>query len=321
MPEYFNCLAFDNNDLREFPPLSDRILSHPVLAVTDPADLVSITADLTADFTDRLTAGHMLGIQGDPRIDTVPSLIHIPGGAVKIGLPGGEVSRVVSRWKHVGVREEYITKETPEHLVQIDDFLMGTHPVTNSQYREFLSATNYAPRPASWLFGGYPWDRANHPVYKISADDADAYIAWLRDFTGKPFRLPSEAEWEYAAKGGRGLAYPWGEEFDTRKTNTLESGIHTTTPVGIYPAGHSPFGLWDMGGNVEEYVADSYSPYPGGVEVMDHLLEGLGAYRISRGGCFARHGDLTRTRRRHGIMGSACGFRVAMSKKYSGKVA
>lgn len=315
MPEYFNCLAFDNNDLREFPPLPERVLARPLPDVKDVDTLVRITEDPEAEFADRLAAGHLLGMQGDPRIGTVPSLTHIPGGAIEIGLPCDEVSGIVSRWKHVGVREEYISKETPAHPVEVDDFLIGIHPVTNSQYRDFLSATNYAPRPASWLFGGYPWDRANHPVHKIRDADAEAYTAWLRDFTGKPFRLPSEAEWEYAAKGESGLAYPWGNEFDTRKANTFESGIHTTTPVGIYPGGNSPFGIWDMGGNVEEYVADWYAPYPGGTEVKDHLLEDLGAYRIARGGCFARHGDLARTRRRHGIIGSACGFRVAMSKQ------
>ncbi|MEV0322461.1 formylglycine-generating enzyme family protein [Streptomyces sp. NPDC050658] len=315
MPEYFDCLAYDNNDLREFPPLSGGVPTRTLPDHKDPVALVAITEDDSAEFADRLTAGCLLGIQGDPRVGTVPSLTYIPGGDVKIGLPCADVQGIVNRWKHVGVREEYITKETPEHVVQVDDFLIGTHPVTNSQYRAFLSATNYAPRPASWLFGGYPWDRANHPVHSIRAADADAYVAWLRDFTGKPFRLPSEVEWEYAAKGKSGLAYPWGDEFDTRKANTFESGIHTTTPVGIYPGGHSPFGVWDMGGNVEEYVADEYSPYPGGTEVKDHLLEGLGAYRIARGGCFARHGDLARTRRRHGIIGSACGFRVATSEE------
>ena len=98
--------------------------------------------------------------------------------------------------------------------------------------------------------------------------------------------------------------------------------MHTTTPVGAFPAGGSPFGVLDQAGNVEEYVADAYRPYPGGPFVEDHLVETHGAYRVCRGGSFARFGDLARTRRRHGAFPSPlypAGFRLATSTPPRGK--
>jgi formylglycine-generating enzyme required for sulfatase activity len=148
----------------------------------------------------------------------------------------------------------------------------------------------------------------------VSTQDADAYLAWLSEVTGTAHRLPTEAEWEHAAKGFAGQEYPWGAEFDESAANTRETGVHTTTPVGAFPAGDSPFGLSDMAGNVEEYVSGEYAPYPGGRRVEDHLTESLGDYRITRGGSFARYGDLCRCRRRHGSFPSPlypAGFRVA----------
>jgi formylglycine-generating enzyme required for sulfatase activity len=229
-------------------------------------------------------------------------------------LPSDRVAEVAWAWRHVGVEEDWIRKEAPAHPVELGGFLLGAYPVTNRQYKRFLVATGHAGRPSTWYLGAFPWERANHPVAGVAAADADAYAAWLAGQTSLPVRLPTEAEWEYAAKGPAGYEYPWGDDFDPGRANTRESGIHTTTPVGIYPDGRSPFGLWDMAGNVEEYVADCYHPYLGGQTVTDHLTEVLGPYRITRGGSFARYGDLARTRRRHGAFPGPlypCGFRVA----------
>ncbi len=105
-----------------------------------------------------------------------------------------------------------------------------------------------------------------------------------------------------------------GEEFQPEAANTVEAGPLTTTPIGIYPEGRGPFGLSDMAGNVEEYVADVYRPYPAGVPITDDLRRTQGDYRIARGGSFARYGDLARCRRRHGWYDKqiyAIGFRLA----------
>jgi formylglycine-generating enzyme required for sulfatase activity len=285
--------------------------------LSDPAALARL-AELAehpdAALLARLAAGAVLAACGDPRLSTIPAVVGVPGGTVEIGLAPERVAAVSSRWRHVGVERAWIEKETPAHPILLDDFWIGRYPVTNGQYREFLMASDWAGRPSTWYLGAYPWDRANHPVCGIAAADADAYVRWLTEETGHPYRLPTEAEWEHAAKGNDGLEYPWGADFDSSKANTRETGIHTTTPVGVFPAGNSPFGVADMAGNVEEYVADRYQPYPGGRRVSDHLSDSLGDYRVTRGGSFARYGDLARTRRRHGPLPAAlypCGLRIA----------
>jgi formylglycine-generating enzyme required for sulfatase activity len=281
-----------------------------------PAELARLVEDPAARLADRLAAGGMLALVGDPRIAAVPRVCAVPGGEVTIGLDAGAVDDVAARWRHVGVEASWIVKETPEHVVRLARYWIATYPVTNAEYALFLRASGHPGRPRSWYLGAYPWDRGNHPVAGVRAADADAYAAWLSHRSGHPWRLPTEAEWEYAAKGPQGLEFPGGDSFDPAAANTRESGVHTTTPVGAFPAGRSPFGALDMGGNVEEYVADVYAPYPGGSVVHDHLFETVGAYRVARGGSFARYGDLTRTRRRHGAFPSELypvGFRLATS--------
>lgn len=285
-----------------------------MVGLPKPEQLVKLIEDLDAPFEARLVAASILGVIGDPRIPVEPHLTFVKGGTIEIGLDEEGVTRVVSEWSHVGVEADWIDKETPLYEVTLQDFLIGTYAVTNAQYKFFLADSGYDKRPRTWYLGAYPWDRRNHPVCGIDPEDADAYVEWLRQRTGRPFRLPTEAEWEHAAKGFEKYEYPWGNVFDPHKSNTRESGIHTTTPVGIYPLGRSPFGVYDMAGNVEEYVADEYRPYPCGRHIVDDLAATLGRYRVTRGGSFARFGDLTRTRRRHGNYPSPLypiGFRVA----------
>ncbi|SMF32131.1 SUMF1/EgtB/PvdO family nonheme iron enzyme [Streptomyces sp. Amel2xC10] len=286
------------------------------LAGAGPRELAALVEDGSAALPDRLAAGGVLALLGDPRITAVPAVCAVPGGTVEIGLPEEDVPSVVGRWAHVGVEREWIEKETPVHRTELADYRITVHPVTNAEYQTFLHDTGHPVRPTTWYLGAYPYDRSNHPVAGVRAADADAYAAWLAVRTGLPWRLPTEAEWEYAAKGPDGLTHPWGDTFDPDAANTRETGLHTTTPVGAFPAGRSPFGALDMGGNVEEYVADSYRPYPGGPYVPDHLVQTMGEYRIARGGSFCRYGDLTRTRRRHGPFPGPLypvGFRLALS--------
>ncbi|MEW2104237.1 formylglycine-generating enzyme family protein [Streptomyces cellulosae] len=279
-------------------------------------ELAALVENPAAPLADRLAAGGILALTGDPRLTVVPPVCAVPGGVVEIGLPGREVTDTVARWAHVGVERDWVEKETPEHRVELADFRIAMYPVTNAEYLTFLRDTGHPSRPTTWYLGAYPYERANHPVAGVAPEDADAYAAWLARRTGLPWRLPAEAEWEYAAKGPDGLEHPWGDSFDPEAANTRETGVHTTTPVGAFPAGRSPFGALDMGGNVEEYVADTYRPYPGGPFVPDHLVETMGEYRVARGGSFCRYGDLTRTRRRHGPFPGPLypvGFRLALS--------
>ena len=271
-----------------------------------------------APLADRLACGNLLALAGDPRIRTTqPEMRDIPGGTIDIGLPSSAVDQVLQEFSGLGLNRIWIDKETPRHSVQLQSFRMARFPVTNSEYRDFLCATGYSEIPSSWSFRQFPLERANHPVYTVSAAAADAYAQWLAQRTGRGFRLPSEAEWEWAASGPQHSVFPWGRQFDPALCNTAESGLLSSSSVGAFVGGESAFGLSDMGGNVEEYVADNYAAYPGGSWVADHLVEIHGNYRVARGGSFARFRDLARNQRRHGhnprSAAYAMGFRLAES--------
>ncbi|SDT54960.1 formylglycine-generating enzyme family protein [Actinoplanes derwentensis] len=267
-------------------------------------------------FRQRLTDLGVFGLFDDPRIGPVPAVVPVPGGLARIGLPADRVDEVTARWAHAGVERDWILKESPDHEVRIDGFWIGRFPVTNCEYLRFLEVTGRPGRPSTWQSGAYPWEQADHPVAGVQAGDADAYAFWLTGHTGHPWRLPSEAEWEWAAAGPVGAEFPWGDEFDPDRANTRETGLHCTSPVGAFPGGRSWCGALDMAGNVEEFTADDYRAYPGGTVVHDDLVALFGEYRVARGGSFARHGDLARVRRRHGAYPSPdypIGFRLATS--------
>ena len=278
--------------------------------------LMAVLGDRRQALPARIAAGNLLALAGDARIDPLaPEMIDIPGGLVQIGLPEGSIDTTTTVLAHLGIDRSWIAKEAPRHGVTLAPYRMARFPVTNAEYRRFLGETGHPEIPSSWALRRYPAERANHPVHTVSAASADAYAAWLSARTGRAFRLPAEAEWEHAAAGPEGLEYPWGASFDPALANTAECGLFDTSPVGAFLGGESPFGLSDMGGNVEEYVSGCYAPYPGGEAVTDHLVQIHGQYRIARGGCFSRFSDLARTRRRHGhnprSAAYAMGFRLA----------
>ncbi|GAK49874.1 hypothetical protein U14_01098 [Candidatus Moduliflexus flocculans] len=140
-------------------------------------------------------------------------------------------------------RENGSPNASPEQSVYLDGFFIDMHEVTNAQYKRF--DPNHS----------YPDGMEAFPVVNITWDEANAYARWI----GK--RLPTEAEWEKASRGTDGRTFPWGSEFDHTRCNTQESGVHHLTPVSQYPSGISPFGVYDMTGNVLEWTADRYKPY------------------------------------------------------------
>ena len=290
--------------------------AHRALRGATVDGLLETLANGRSSLAQRIASGYLLCWLDDLRIRPLgPEMCDIPGGEIEIGLAFDDVPSVLDRLRGLGLDRSWIEKECPRHRVGLQPFRMARFPVTNLEYREFLLATGHSELPSSWSFRQYPQERANHPVYTVSAASADAYALWLARRTGRGFRLPTETEWEWAAAGPQAREFPWGERFDAELANTGETGLFSTSPVGAFVGGESVFGLADMAGNVEEYVADDYAAYPGGPFVADHLVQIHGSYRVARGGSFARWRDLARTRRRHGHNSRsatyAMGFRLA----------
>ncbi len=147
--------------------------------------------------------------------------------------------------------------ELPQHAVNLAAFQIGTFPVTVAEYACFVRVGQKPPQDWQAQLG-----KLDHPVVSVSWQDAMAYVGWLAAHTGQPWRLPSEAEWEKAARGTDGRIYPWGDVFDASRANTNEGGKQATTPVGSYPSGASPYGALEMAGNVWEWTNTVYKPYP-----------------------------------------------------------
>jgi len=163
--------------------------------------------------------------------------------------------------------------ELPQHRVELAAYQLGKYPVTVAEYALAVRAGAVREPPTSGVTWPTQAQRPDHPVVCVSWQDAQAYVAWLREATGeRAWGLPSEAQWEKAARweAARGVSriYPWGDTFDKARCTTDESGIGTTTAVGSYPAsdprrsGASPWGVEEMAGNVLEWTSSVYQPYP-----------------------------------------------------------
>lgn len=144
------------------------------------------------------------------------------------------------------------TDEGPMRVVFVESFYMDINEVTNADYRIFTEETKYKI-PKDWRIYGYKAAKADYPVTFVSRTDAESYCGWA----GK--RVPTEVEWEKAARGVDGFVYPWGNDFDRANANTGLSGIIGTTSVGRYETGKSPYGISDMAGNVWEWTLSDYN--------------------------------------------------------------
>jgi formylglycine-generating enzyme required for sulfatase activity len=165
-------------------------------------------------------------------------------------------------------------KSQPEHTKYLEAFYMDKFEVTNRRYKEYVDATGYK-HPKHWMNGLVPPDRIDHPVTYVNWFDADNFCRW----EGK--RLPTEAEWEKAARGTDKRTFPWGDEFDKNKGNTPQYGHGDTMDVGSFPDGASPYGIQDMAGNAFEWTADWFKAYPGNAHPDENYGE---LYKSIRGG-------------------------------------
>ena len=180
--------------------------------------------------------------------------------------------------------------ERPPHPVFVDAFEIDKFEVTSQEFERFVWETGYVTdaekaSETSWRY--YAKNKPNHPVVKVSWNDAKAYCEWA----GK--RLPTEAEWEKAARGTDARVYPWGNQWDAAKANAKEAGYRGTTAVGSFPAGASSYGVMDMAGNVWEWTSDWFQPYPG-YPGGDGEAQYFGErFRVIRGGGWFSGKDLT----------------------------
>jgi len=216
-----------------------------------------------------------------------PGMVYVAGGEFIFGSDSGKED------------------ESPQQTIHIDAFNIDAHPVTCAEYKQFVDATGHRA-PRNWDDGQIPPGKENHPVVWVSWHDAVAYAEWA----GK--RLPTEMEWEKAARGTDGREYPWGNEFDSSRCNSKEANLQETSPVDQSPQGVSPHGALDMAGNVWEWTADWYDAYRGSV----YKLERFGAtYKVLRGGSWFDGADAVRTATRNSASPefsfSTIGFRCA----------
>jgi formylglycine-generating enzyme required for sulfatase activity len=183
-------------------------------------------------------------------------MILIPAGPFVMGTSADEAADMARRHEY---HVSWFAGELPRREVRLPAYWIDKYPVTNAQFQAFCKATGYAPR-AHWQGPEPPDDRRDHPVVSVNRGDCLAYATWA----GK--RLPSEAEWEKAARGERGLAYPWGSEFSPDAccwNRSRGRGSPLTDPVTAYPRGASPYGVMDMVGNAAEWCSDSPGPGSG----------------------------------------------------------
>jgi formylglycine-generating enzyme required for sulfatase activity len=190
-----------------------------------------------------------------------PEMVWIPAGSFRMGdLQGG------------GNKDE-----KPIHQVSVDRFAMGRYEVTFAEYDKFAQATG-REKPSD-----EGWGRGNRPVINVSWHEATAYAKWLSQQTGQQYRLPTEAEWEYAARAGKTTKYWWGNQIGSNKANCSNSScgdrLKYTAPVGSFAP--NPFKLYDTAGNVWEWVRGDQ--YPAGHCKLNEKLYGLGADAVSKG--------------------------------------
>jgi len=209
--------------------------------------------------------------------------------------------------------------EGPEYEAETKAFWIDKYEVTNLQYKQFMYSTN---RKSPKLFRNrtYPEGKVDHPVVYVSWHDAYDYCMWA----GK--RLPTDIEWEKAARGTDGRNFPWGDDFDVNKVNSPVrwSTLHMegdTTPVGAFEDGKSPYGLYDMSGNVWEWTDSWYTQYPGNKWPSENYGE---LYKVLKGGswwdcsfyqCGVSAPSFNRSYFKQNIKNSSFGFRCAKDEK------
>lgn len=205
-----------------------------------------------------------------------PQMVTVPAGAFLMGTPENEVDELfhLMQQEYDGTERTWVEREVPQHEVILPAYAISRYPVTNAEFTRFIEDDGYTTHDywtesgwkqkeiEGWIQPHY-WEdgRRNdpsQPVVGVSWYEAVAYCRWLSTKSEHPYRLPSEAEWEKAARGTDGRRYPWGNEWDPDRCNHNESGFDRTTPVGQYFEGDSPYGASEMAGQVWEWCSTKW---------------------------------------------------------------
>ena len=226
-----------------------------------------------------LPAKTQMRMKFEQRCQAIEALARAGGGYWR--MPYGE-----PEWVEVPAGSFWMGEGSDEHQVSLSTFFISRTPITNAQYHLFIQDADHQS-PKHWEDDRPPKGLESHPVVNVSWLDAMAYCEWLSKKTRKTITLPSEAEWEKAARGDKDKRiYPWGDGFESTRCNSAELGLGTTTPVGVFPEGASPYGCLDMSGNVWEWCRTKWrGNYQDYEQEVDDTLED-DYRRVVRGGSF-----------------------------------
>lgn len=273
-----------------------------------------------------------------------PELVKIPAGEFLMGSTREEIEELSKRFPEV--EKKLLEREIPQHKVNLPEYLIGKYPMTNKEFAVFVKETGYITtaekegsgfvftpkfnevKDADWQHPFGPKSnidkKDNHPLTQVSWYDANEYCQWLSSKTGKKYRLPTEAEWEKAARGTDKRIFPWGNDWKPNICN-VEYRIKDTTLVGKFsPASDSPYGCADMCGNVFEWTSTtigSLKPWPAKYKYPYKPNDGrenptVKTRRVGRGGSYSRGEVYCRTAFRFADPPndrySAQGFRVTL---------
>lgn len=227
-------------------------------------------------------------------------LVDVPAGEFKMGTSDAQIQTLVTQQN--GSASGFAA-ERPEQTVNVAEFWIDRDLVTNADYKKFLDANPTHPVPdidltqlKAWSWNAetrtFPQGRENFPVVLVTWDDANAYCKWAGG------RLPTEAEWEKAARGTDGRLYPWGNDWAKDKSAFGEKGASDASPVGTFTTGNSPYGATDMVGNVWQWTNSLMMDYP--YQANDGREDPTKAgERVIRGGMYAFGPGVSRTNARN----------------------
>jgi len=216
------------------------------------------------------------------RIVAPAGMVYIPGGNMRMGRDGGD---------------EF---ERPVHSVTVAPFFIDRTELTNAQYQKFIAATGHRV-PSNWKDGRFPAGEAGFPVVNVSWEDASACAKW------EDKRLPTEAEWEFAARGTEGRLYPWGSDWQSGRANTREGGPGRVLAAGSFPKGASPYGVLDLSGNVWEWTASDLTSYDSDSRILapGKVIRG-GAWDVPRERATATYRGVVQPERTYEKTGFRC---------------